>query len=341
MGGSLTQKGGQTLTRRLTNGSFGPQGEVLCLCGKKTQVFTVKKEGPNTGREFFKCAQPSPCKTFIWADDAQAASEVDSQSTATTMTDSFPSGAGNRLGSTSASTSTSPTKSRSSTVAQTPQPSPAKKVFRPVAILSDDDLSEDDVFGPAPVSPTKTSGKKAREPDEDEIEAFEEAREGSPSPTKKPRFGGAAGAGAGGGFVTSKAAPVTPTTGRVQQKTGFDAIKADPESPFHARHSGLFGGPAAASASPSVSAVGSPSAGAAGEAGSEALKALLEMGETFLPNLKALDKEWELLARKLKAKTKEAEFSKSRLAKMSEEREADKNRIRQLEAQVEELRSRV
>lgn len=37
--------------------------EVLCKCGITPRVLTVKKEGPNTGREFYSC---NNCNFFKW-----------------------------------------------------------------------------------------------------------------------------------------------------------------------------------------------------------------------------------------------------------------------------------
>lgn len=52
-------------------------GDVfLCDCNQRAVKLTVRKEGPNTGRLFYKCAQPqgSGCKFFLWdSDEAPAA----------------------------------------------------------------------------------------------------------------------------------------------------------------------------------------------------------------------------------------------------------------------------
>ena len=50
-----------------------------CNCGLPAVQLTVRKEGPNTGRLFYKCPQPSgSCNFFVWAD---APSNKRSQST--------------------------------------------------------------------------------------------------------------------------------------------------------------------------------------------------------------------------------------------------------------------
>ncbi|XP_013416438.1 DNA topoisomerase 3-alpha-like [Lingula anatina] len=43
---------------------------TVCNCGSDAMLLTVRKEGPNTGRQFFKCPLPqgSGCDFFLWAD---------------------------------------------------------------------------------------------------------------------------------------------------------------------------------------------------------------------------------------------------------------------------------
>uniref|UniRef100_A0A8D2Q8Z5 DNA topoisomerase n=1 Tax=Varanus komodoensis TaxID=61221 RepID=A0A8D2Q8Z5_VARKO len=40
---------------------------VVCNCGEEAALLTVRKEGPNKGRQFFKCGAGS-CSFFLWAD---------------------------------------------------------------------------------------------------------------------------------------------------------------------------------------------------------------------------------------------------------------------------------
>ncbi|XP_006901251.1 PREDICTED: DNA topoisomerase 3-alpha [Elephantulus edwardii] len=40
---------------------------VTCNCGKEALLLTVRKEGPNQGRQFYKCSSGS-CSFFLWAD---------------------------------------------------------------------------------------------------------------------------------------------------------------------------------------------------------------------------------------------------------------------------------
>uniref|UniRef100_A0A8C5TPG5 DNA topoisomerase n=1 Tax=Malurus cyaneus samueli TaxID=2593467 RepID=A0A8C5TPG5_9PASS len=41
---------------------------VVCNCGSEALLLTVRKEGPNRGRQFYKCSS-STCNFFLWADE--------------------------------------------------------------------------------------------------------------------------------------------------------------------------------------------------------------------------------------------------------------------------------
>ncbi|XP_032778336.2 LOW QUALITY PROTEIN: DNA topoisomerase 3-alpha [Daphnia magna] len=42
---------------------------IVCNCSQDAMLLTVRKEGPNTGRQFYKCAkQQDGCNFFLWAD---------------------------------------------------------------------------------------------------------------------------------------------------------------------------------------------------------------------------------------------------------------------------------
>ncbi|XP_067928784.1 DNA topoisomerase 3-alpha-like [Watersipora subatra] len=57
-------------TQRQTDGD----GDVLCACSEPAKRLTVRKEGPNTGREFYSCSKPreESCKFFQWADEGSS-----------------------------------------------------------------------------------------------------------------------------------------------------------------------------------------------------------------------------------------------------------------------------
>ncbi|CAG9812556.1 unnamed protein product [Phaedon cochleariae] len=49
-----------------SSGTAGPQGEIVCSCNNQARMLTVKKDGPNKGRNFYKCAGEM-CTFFCWA----------------------------------------------------------------------------------------------------------------------------------------------------------------------------------------------------------------------------------------------------------------------------------
>ncbi|KAM9695205.1 DNA topoisomerase 3-alpha isoform 2-T2 [Trichechus inunguis] len=65
----------QTGTLRALARAFPPpiaiaeSNSVTCNCGHEALKLTVRKEGPNQGRQFYKCSRGS-CSFFLWADDS-------------------------------------------------------------------------------------------------------------------------------------------------------------------------------------------------------------------------------------------------------------------------------
>ena len=47
-----------------------PEGAVVCKCNAPAMTRVTKKEGPNQGREFYRCGTPAECGFFQWADEA-------------------------------------------------------------------------------------------------------------------------------------------------------------------------------------------------------------------------------------------------------------------------------
>ncbi|NIG60606.1 DNA topoisomerase 3-alpha [Pontoporia blainvillei] len=45
----------------------GEGNSVTCNCGREALLLTVRKEGPNQGRQFYKCSSGG-CSFFLWAD---------------------------------------------------------------------------------------------------------------------------------------------------------------------------------------------------------------------------------------------------------------------------------
>ncbi|XP_062607419.1 DNA topoisomerase 3-alpha-like, partial [Saccostrea cucullata] len=54
---------------RQTNNEDNGQ-DIVCNCGTSAILLTVRKEGPNQGRQFYKCGG-SNCNFFLWADQSQ------------------------------------------------------------------------------------------------------------------------------------------------------------------------------------------------------------------------------------------------------------------------------
>ncbi|XP_060059192.1 DNA topoisomerase 3-alpha isoform X2 [Erinaceus europaeus] len=50
----------------------GERNSVTCNCGQEALLLTVRKEGPNQGRQFYKCSGGS-CNFFLWADSQPGA----------------------------------------------------------------------------------------------------------------------------------------------------------------------------------------------------------------------------------------------------------------------------
>eukprot|EP00795_Rhopilema_esculentum_P009199 gene9199-16873_t len=44
---------------------------VVCDCENVALLLTVRKDGPNQGRQFYKCGNDNKCNFFLWADDGQ------------------------------------------------------------------------------------------------------------------------------------------------------------------------------------------------------------------------------------------------------------------------------
>lgn len=67
------QRGGSGFNQFSSGGLFGRDDNencVVCACGQPASQFTVKKDGPNKGRPFYKCSnRDNGCGFFLWADD--------------------------------------------------------------------------------------------------------------------------------------------------------------------------------------------------------------------------------------------------------------------------------
>uniref|UniRef100_A0A8D2BB90 DNA topoisomerase n=1 Tax=Sciurus vulgaris TaxID=55149 RepID=A0A8D2BB90_SCIVU len=60
----------KALTRTLLPpAATGEDNSITCNCGQEAVLLTVRKEGPNQGRQFYKCNNSS-CNFFLWADSS-------------------------------------------------------------------------------------------------------------------------------------------------------------------------------------------------------------------------------------------------------------------------------
>lgn len=75
----------------------GDSNSVTCNCGQEALLLTVRKEGPNQGRQFYKCPSSS-CSFFLWADSSHPETRRPPSSTSRPMPGSgfHPSGVGSR-----------------------------------------------------------------------------------------------------------------------------------------------------------------------------------------------------------------------------------------------------
>lgn len=73
------------------NRADGDDKAIVCNCGNDALQLTVRKEGPNTGRQFYKCSgrNDTDCNFFLWADQEPppaSSQESNRRNTSTTNT---------------------------------------------------------------------------------------------------------------------------------------------------------------------------------------------------------------------------------------------------------------
>ncbi|GAA5927603.1 hypothetical protein JCM3775_006029 [Rhodotorula graminis] len=344
-------------------GCFLDNGAVLCFCNTEPRIqatrrVTRKESSPNLGREFWSCGswiEDDNCGFFLWCDQAATL------------------GRGLRTPP-PADKPALPPLAKPITPATSPQKRPRARsppAFRPSTTAS---------TTPAPaLAPASTPTKPRRQPAvaesfddvdfdsldaglDDEIEDDDDDNEplASGSPSKKPRFESFASPSSG----ASRAGTATPSTSQHWQGAaasstpgkpragGFEAIRADPDSPFHALQKELFGGGGTSGAengTASSPAPVSPSkAGPAPHEGApssfDALSAALASAAEAVELVK---KEREKEARLQVAARRKEEVLKKAVERAKEESEAVrrenerlKERIRMLEEENNELRTR-
>ncbi|KAH8273722.1 hypothetical protein KR018_010734 [Drosophila ironensis] len=87
-----------------TNPAAAPEpeasAEVFCTgCHQPAIQRTVRREGPNQGRQFFKCPKPDECKFFQWADEQPSSSKSNTTTPASSTSASSSSWGTNRVAS--------------------------------------------------------------------------------------------------------------------------------------------------------------------------------------------------------------------------------------------------
>ncbi|GAA6060920.1 hypothetical protein JCM10212_003954 [Sporobolomyces blumeae] len=214
---------GRAANKFLSNGCFGPNGEVWCFCNTVPRVealrrVTRKESSPNLGREFYSCGnwQEPKCEMFLWVDES--ASKGRQNATPPPPADE----PAPRLKPTTPAPPSPSKRRRPSSPPRAVAPSSSK---RPVPVSERlDDIDFDALL----------DGLS----DEDEIEDASNDESESPrsrldsSPTRKSTFTS---------FAGHPSAPTTPKRGQAN-RIGYDAIKNDPDSPFHSIRRNLFGG---------------------------------------------------------------------------------------------------
>ncbi|XP_074027448.1 topoisomerase 3-alpha isoform X2 [Leptinotarsa decemlineata] len=63
---------------RTSSGSTVQEGHIVCGCNNDAKMLTVRKDGANKGRNFYKCASDT-CGFFLWAPDTDGVSSASNQ----------------------------------------------------------------------------------------------------------------------------------------------------------------------------------------------------------------------------------------------------------------------
>uniref|UniRef100_H2Z243 DNA topoisomerase n=1 Tax=Ciona savignyi TaxID=51511 RepID=H2Z243_CIOSA len=67
----------RTWSTGVQRGKTRNENTPMCNCSEMAVVLTVRREGPNTGRQFYKCSKQSGgCDFFLWADDRQSPLQI-------------------------------------------------------------------------------------------------------------------------------------------------------------------------------------------------------------------------------------------------------------------------
>ena len=58
----------KNMTNQLNNSDNDGSNPIVCNCNEAALLLTVKKDGPNQGRQFYTCANNRACEFFQWLD---------------------------------------------------------------------------------------------------------------------------------------------------------------------------------------------------------------------------------------------------------------------------------
>lgn len=341
---------------------------VLCFCNTEPRIqatrrVTRKESSPNLGREFWSCGswiEEQQCGFFLWCD--QAATCVPSLSRRRSLSRD------RSLTSTRAARSLGrglrtppptdkpalPPLAKPIAPATSPQKRPRARsppAFRPSVPAA--------VPAPAPAStPTKARQQQPIVTEsfddvdfdsldaglDDDIEDDDDSPSAAAaaSPSKKPRFesfGPSSGASRAGtatpatsqhwqGAAASPSSPGKPRAG------GFDAIRADPDSPFHALQKELFGGGDGGERGPASSPAPASPSKAAPEGATSSLESLSAALASAAEAVEAVKKEREKDARLQVAAKRKEEALKKAVERAKEEGEAARRENERLKERI-------
>jgi len=73
-------KQSQQFNNSASNGTQSSANPTVCYCGASALLLTVRKEGPNQGKQFYSCANNRQCEFFSWFDAATTSNNSPSDS---------------------------------------------------------------------------------------------------------------------------------------------------------------------------------------------------------------------------------------------------------------------
>lgn len=346
---------------------FQPDGEVWCFCNTEPRIkairrVTRKESSPNLGREFWSCGnwvEGEACGFFLWCDQARRMGRTfvtpppPQPQSYVQLTD-----AQRRRPSPAPFSAAPPPPAVKGALPLSPTSSPIKK--RTHAESSQQQQQQQQQTAQEVIDSFEEVELSDFEPDDDgndddqEDEIRDDDDERSPwtaSPPKKARF-------------DSFTGPVSPRTPSKHNAAGppapspssstFAAIRADPDSPFHAIQRSLFSTTAAATTENTTSPTPPTPSGPTssqfatasthnGDAFSSLAGALAPLAALLDAAQKERDKDARLLlAARRKEETLRRSYEKERdeRERLRKENEGLKNRIKLLEHEMLELRFR-